>query len=49
MPQGTSKTMPMQMFRAVEAVYYGIVQVENSKILGNFLNKRGYLINNTLH
>ena len=30
MSQGKSKTMPMQIFLGVEAVYYGIVQVENS-------------------
>ena len=29
MSQGKSKTMPMQFFWGVEAVYYGIVQVEN--------------------
>ena len=29
MSQGKSKTMPMQIFWGVEAVYYGIVQVEN--------------------
>ena len=29
MPQGKSKTMPMQMFWGLEAVYYGIVQVVN--------------------
>ena len=29
MSQGKSKTMPMQTFLGVEAVYYGIVQVEN--------------------
>ena len=27
--QGKSKTMRMQIFWGVEAVYYGIVQVEN--------------------
>ena len=32
MSQGKSKTMPMQIFLGVEAVYYGIVQVENSTI-----------------
>ena len=30
MSQGKSKTTPMQIFLGVEAVYYGIVQVENS-------------------
>ena len=30
MSQGKSKTMPMQIFLGIEAVYYGIVQVENS-------------------
>ena len=30
MSQGKSKTMPMQIFLGVEAVYYGIVQVENN-------------------
>ena len=29
MSQGKSKTMLMEMFLGVEAVYYGIVQVEN--------------------
>ena len=29
MSQGKSKTMPMQFFGGVKAVYYGIVQVEN--------------------
>ena len=29
MSQGKSKTMPMQFFGGVEAVYYGIVQVVN--------------------
>ena len=29
MSQGKSKTMPMQIFLGVEAVYYGIVQVVN--------------------
>ena len=31
MSQGKSKTMPMQIFLGVEAVYYGIVEVENTK------------------
>ena len=31
MSSGKSKTMPMQIFWGVEAVYYGIVQVENSE------------------
>ena len=30
MSSGKSKTMPMQIFWGVEAVYYGIVQVERS-------------------
>ena len=32
MSQGKSNTMPMQIFSGVEAVYYGIVQVENISI-----------------
>ena len=31
MSQGKSKTMPMQFFWGVEAVYYGIVQVVNPR------------------
>ena len=36
MSSGKSKTMPMQIFWGVEAVYYGIVQVENGSGDGNF-------------
>ena len=35
MCQGKSKTMPMPIFWAVEAVYYGIVQVVNTKKIFN--------------
>ena len=33
MSSGKSKTMPMQIFWGVLAVYYGIVQVENGIFL----------------
>ena len=32
MSRGKSKTMPMQISLGVEAVYYGIVLVENEKV-----------------
>ena len=38
MAQGKSKTMPMHIFRGVEAVYYGIVQIEN------WFNKTKFLL-----
>ena len=33
MSSGKPKTMPMQIFWGVEAVYYGIVQVENCYLM----------------
>ena len=33
MSQGKSKTIPMQIFLGVEAVYYGIVQVVNYPVI----------------
>ena len=36
MSQGKSKTMPMQIFLGVEAVYYGIVQVVNLPEISTF-------------
>ena len=36
MSSGKSKTMPMQIIWGVEAVYYGIVQVENFYIQATF-------------
>ena len=38
MSQEKSKTMPMQIFWAVKAVYYGIVQVENNRISATVLS-----------
>ena len=43
MSQGKSKTMPMQIFWGVEAVYYGIVQVENGDSFFNPLLAKGSL------
>ena len=42
MPPGKSKTMPMQIFLGVEAMYYGIVQVENWEITGGRVQVRAW-------
>ena len=43
MSSGKSKTMPMQMFWGVEAVYYGIVQEENDLFFWSYaLQQLGY-------
>ena len=53
MSQGKSKTMPMQIFGGVEAVYYGIVQVVNENdnpiILALLMRQEATIITLTIH